>query len=1120
MHDCGRTQVPVNIGPRQVRTGAIQAQRPGLALKYTTLLRLRLLQTFCTAWVLCLSGCTGAFDSEPLVEYSTELNIEGNKPQSVTRQLRAGIYLIEVRERDIDLRVKVEAGTLHTELADAYLRHGLHRLVVSLQQPAVVRLTLSSVDQRSWRGAAAVRVLRWPTAGADAPPDERLLGFQALGEANELVAQNDTSSWRASIAPLRAAAAHFRAASDLQLLAEAEYQRGWVEFNLLFDFEAGRRTAGDAVAHFKAAGDEVGEQRAQVLLGLHEFNLASHMSPDVPRSEQRALLDTAAGRMRDAQEFFEARDLQSDALNALNLACIRETVLGRTELAAPVFERLRARAHARNDKYFEAGAMHNLAYLAHNRGDVVTAAAMYNELLPLIERDRNPDLYASILSNLGYALIALGEFDRALMLHTEALDLFAARGDESQTARELAALAAIQFRSGNVERALANIESALPLYERSQDQVGHVSALRLAGNAAAELGQHDLALEYLRTAERRDKNGIGTNRTRVLIAGELRTLGDLRGAEQMLAQVAGTADESTRADAIAERARLRLRQHRKREALEDLRVADAIYERLKLDFDRIDTSSALALALLDAGDIKAATRAADTAVAIETQIRVKAANPEMRARFLSASYAPYEARIEVDLAGAGPKDTDAIWKSFRTADAIRARSLADRLAHRAHAGEIPRDEQLERLREQMTALQVDLERRTRTPNVSGDALLELRRRIDETRARLDARSLSRGAHVSASLAIAESRSAVQAGLPPDTAVLAYFVGDVRSHGWLLSRTELRHVTLPGRRALQDLVSDFVQRQRSRVKAPADEFSAPLLGNLLNGLTAKRLLILPDGPLNGLPFAALPMPHGQPRELLIDNFVITAAPSLALAMRPPPRRAAAPARVAVISDPVYTPDDRRLVVAARDVVTYRGAEPTTAGLARLPYSAIEARAVVHAFEGTEVIELTGFNATARRVTELPSRDLAVLHFATHAVARKDAPEQSALFLSEFAADGTPLAADRLTADDIARSGLRADVVVLSGCATGDGRELRGEGVLGLTYGFLGNGSRTVIGSLWPVEDASTARFMEEFYAAYRVSGRAADALRAAQLRTRGTAASAVWSSFVVRASEFP
>ena len=102
----------------------------------------------------------------------------------------------------------------------------------------------------------------------------------------------------------------------------------------------------------------------------------------------------------------------------------------------------------------------------------------------------------------------------------------------------------------------------------------------------------------------------------------------------------------------------------------------------------------------------------------------------------------------------------------------------------------------------------------------------------------------------------------------------------------------------------------------------------------------------------------------------------------------------------------------------------------------------------------------------------------------------------------------------------RSGLRANVVVLSGCATGDGRELRGEGVLGLTYGFLANGSRTVVASLWPVEDALTARFMEEFYAAYRSSGSAPQALRIAQLRARGTSGPAVWSSFVVRASQMP
>src|SRR5262249_29213489 len=148
------------------------------------------------------------------------------------------------------------------------------------------------------------------------------------------------------------------------------------------------------------------------------------------------------------------------------------------------------------------------------------------------------------------------------------------------------------------------------------------------------------------------------------------------------------------------------------------------------------------------------------------------------------------------------------------------------------------------------------------------------------------------------------------------------------------------------------------------------------------------------------------------------------------------------------------------------------------------------------------------------------NLAVLHFATHAVARRDLPEQSALYLSEYSRDGDLLDDSRLTASRITRSSLHADVVVLSGCATGDGSELRGEGVLGLTYGFLANGSRSVVAALWPIEDASTARFMNEFYRAYRESGKAAEALRAAQLRTRDSAKAAMWSSFVVRANGFP
>ncbi len=302
-------------------------------------------------------------------------------------------------------------------------------------------------------------------------------------------------------------------------------------------------------------------------------------------------------------------------------------------------------------------------------------------------------------------------------------------------------------------------------------------------------------------------------------------------------------------------------------------------------------------------------------------------------------------------------------------------------------------------------------------------------------------------------------------------------------------------------------------------AEARQLGSLLFAKLLDGAAGNRMLVIPDGPLNAVPFAALPVP-GNGRDLLLDRFVIGYAPSLALALQTPPAQQDRGKRVAVISDPVYAPDDRRLPAVGAGG-NFRGPRQASANkLTRLPYSALEARAVVNAVGAHDTIELTGFDATPQRVMELPAKDLAVLHFATHALARKDAPERSALFLSEYSPEGALLPESRLTASDIMRSGLHARVVVLSGCATGDGSALRGEGVLGLTYGFLANGSRAVVASLWPVEDASTARFMNEFYRAYGASGRAADALRSAQLRTRGSATTAVWSSFVVRANGFP
>jgi hypothetical protein len=134
--------------------------RAGAADTNNKNMRLGVIRILFSCVLAGLAACTGGFETDPLVEYSTDLVVNGSDPARITRYLGPGTYLIEIRERDIDLRVGIDAGATRSELADAYLRHGLHRTVVRLDSPARLTMTLRSVDVRSWKGAAAIRILR------------------------------------------------------------------------------------------------------------------------------------------------------------------------------------------------------------------------------------------------------------------------------------------------------------------------------------------------------------------------------------------------------------------------------------------------------------------------------------------------------------------------------------------------------------------------------------------------------------------------------------------------------------------------------------------------------------------------------------------------------------------------------------------------------------------------------------------------------------------------------------------------------------------------------------------------------------------------------------------------
>lgn len=1069
------------------------------------------------AWVV---ACTRAIPSDTTTELATQLTVGDDKPVIVDHDLGAGSYLIEAREDGIDLRLTI-ASTIQSTLEDRVPRHGLLAQVVRLDRPEKLRIEIRSVDHRTKTGKVTLSIARWSRENGSVP-GQRELGFGKFGAAGEQTAVGKKESWARTAELLNEAAAHFEAAGDDRLRAQALYSLGYVQYEERGDHPAAIRAAELATSLYESLDDETGTQDAAVLRASSELEVAAGMNAGTQRAEQRALFEAADRRLQFAAEYFVRAHLPIQAAYAVNMRGVRATYVGDVETAEKLFTQAVGMSAANNDESERFRSLSNLAWIHNRRGFVADAAREYSELLAMVDRERQPTQYGYVLGNYGFCLVALGEFDRALALHTEALELFTTLGKEAEMGRQLLALSSLYLRTGDLQRSLDASRASIEIHERTRDGIGLAAALRIAGNASAALDQHDVALQFLRQAAERDTSAAGPERTRVLVAAELRALGRLSEAEAELAPALASKNAAAHSEALDERGRLRLAQKDLAAAIADLRAANQEFTALGLDFNRINTNTTLSQALLATGDVQGAIAAADAAIEIVGRIRVSSANPEWRALFLSARYSPYEARIAAELAGTAGSTPESRWSAFKIAEGVRARSLADVLSDSARQPLRAPDPEGDAMRVQLTSQLLRLDSQTSRGGTDEKELHELRREIVETRARIDAHRLRKEAVAAGESSLPDTLRLTQAALPADAAVLAYFVGDETTHAWLISRQEFRHATFGGRAemlALSDSLVALLRQSGTRPVVPRD-ISARVLGKLLDGFTGQRLLIIPDGPLNGLPFAALAT-SSKPDQSLVDHFVISYAPSLALAMRGPPGRKSKAQQVAVISDPVYAPDDRRLVASLTTEGVMRSAPPLSPNrLTRLPYSGLEARTVAKALGARNTLQLSGFDATPAHVLKLASQPLSVLHFATHAKARPDSPEQSALFLSEYSPTGALLADSQLSVGEITRSGLHADVVVLSGCETGDGSRLRGEGVLGLTYGFLANGSQSVVASLWQIEDAATATFMNEFYRAYRANGRSAEALRQAQLRTRGSVKPAVWSSFVVRANEFP
>jgi CHAT domain-containing protein len=356
----------------------------------------------------------------------------------------------------------------------------------------------------------------------------------------------------------------------------------------------------------------------------------------------------------------------------------------------------------------------------------------------------------------------------------------------------------------------------------------------------------------------------------------------------------------------------------------------------------------------------------------------------------------------------------------------------------------------------------------------------------------------------------------------------------------------RNRSIPGETAPQKQLR--LSKAAAEYRLAAAALSRMLLGPVATQFGNKRLLIVSDGALAYIPFAVLPEPppaqsstskaaSATAAPLVVKHEIVNlpSASVLAVLRQQQIGRAPAPKAVAVLADPVFDPHDSRVTLLA-SAQSARGGKTRTApapmrsippdlqpdaswsaglltrsaadvglsrdgqlSLPRLLFSRREADAIMSVVPPGAGKKAVDFDASRATATSAELSQYRIVHFATHGLLDSVHPELSGLVFSMVDKQGHPQNGF-LELQDIYNLNLPADLVVLSACETGLGKEISGEGLVGLTRGFMHAGASRVMASLWKVSDAGTATLMANFYTVMEKEHLPpAAALRAAQMR---------------------
>jgi CHAT domain-containing protein/predicted negative regulator of RcsB-dependent stress response len=863
---------------------------------------------------------------------------------------------------------------------------------------------------------------------------------------------------------------------------------------------------------------QIGYQRGAAE-ALNCFGFANSISGDVMRAQEN---------FNEALVIWQQVNYKEGlAYTLLNLGHLHAN-LGNTQLSIDSFNRALTLSQAVNDQQIQALTLTAMGGVYALQGEKQKAFNLHNQALILFRAIGNRSGEAATLNGIGYLYDDLGRKTKALKCYTLALQLYQSIENRNYAAITLGYIGRVHFALGDKEKALKFYNQKLSTSRAAQDRRMESYTLKDIGNVLSSTKDKDKALDYYKQA--------------LVLSEEVM---DRRGEAYIINSIGSLYEQlGNQAQAL-------------NYYQQALPLMQAVAERR----GEVITLFNIARAERDLERLADARSHIEKSLDLIEYLRTKVASPSLRISYLETVYQHYE--FYIDLLMRMHRQNPAAGYERLALEAnehARARTLLENLVEARTdirqgvdpellAGENRIRQQLNQKAEQQTRMLSGKP----TPEQASAIKKEVELLLAEYE-EVESRVRDKSPRYAALTQPRQLRlSDIQKELDSETLLLEYSLGGERSYGWAVTATAITSFELPGRSEIEAAARELyrllasgnarrknesLSEQKARwaksladYPAAAARLSRILLEPVAPLLGRKRLVIVADGILQYTPFTALPEPGQAISDLaslqpLVVNHEVLTLPSLSTlaVLRQEVRgRPLAKKAVAVIADPVFERDDPRIKssrhkvsiplpansgpsseVSLRRRQLERAAEeletddqPVT--FQRLPFTLQEAEAILTIVPETETRRAIGFDANLKTALDPELRQYRVIHFATHGLLNNSYPELSGIVLSLRDKSGRPQDGF-LRLNEIYNLDLPAELVVLSACQTGLGKEARGEGLIGLTRGFMYAGVARVVASLWRINDRSAAELMRYFYEAmFRQHLTPAAALRAAQIK---------------------